>query len=113
MWRKWTTQWPGFPSVETPWVEKVRKFQKDWSSTVTELMRQHKELLDKQYRVGIESLERAFQVTEAKDPEQLRQRSEALCRKSLECMRDAAEAGMREYQEAMNRWLELAMQVSK
>jgi len=38
----------------------------------------------------------------------LRKRAEELCRKSLDMMRETAESGLREFQTATNKWIELA-----
>jgi uncharacterized protein YwqG len=113
MMRQWSTSWPGagmgmsMATPQTAWLEKMREFQKQWSQTVSDLMRKHREVLDNQYRSAIESLEEAFRVGQARDPEQFRQRTEELCRRSLECLRETSEAQMKEFQEATAKWMEM------
>jgi len=108
LFRQWGTRWPGFPSSQNDWLERIQKFQQEWAETVTDLAKKHRQALDDQYRVGLESLEEAFHVAESTDPMEYRKRCEQLCRKSLECLKESAELQMRESQEAMNKWLQLA-----
>ena len=105
--RQWTTLWPGLPTPQTVWVEKVRDFQKQWGNTVSDLARQHRETFDRQYQAALESLEEALRVGESSNPEEFRQRTEQLCRKTLDCMREVSEAQMKEFQDAMSKWSEL------
>lgn len=109
LFRKWGASWPGFPHQENAWVDRVHKFQKEWSKTFTELANKHRKLLDDQYRIAIDSLKEAFRVAEAKNPEDYRARCEDLCRKSLDLLREAGELQIRETQEALNRWVALAV----
>jgi len=109
LFRQWGTQWPGFPQPQNIWLERVQKFQKEWSKTATESMNKHRKVLDDQYRMVIDSLRDAFHVAESIDPLEYRQRCEELCRKSLECMRETTEVQMHETQEALNKWLALAV----
>jgi hypothetical protein len=87
----------------------VQQFQKDWSKTYTELMNKHRKMLDDQYRIAIDGLKEAFRVVESSDPQEYRDRCENLCRKSVELMREAGELQMKETQEALNRWVALAV----
>jgi hypothetical protein len=107
--RQWGAQWPGFPQQENAWMDRVQKFQKDWSKTFTELMNKHRKLLDDQYRTAIDALKEGFRVAESADPQEYRQRCEELCRKSLELIRETGELQVKETQEALNRWVALAV----
>ena len=107
MFRQWTSLWPGMPSPQSIWVDKVRDFQKQWSDTVSDLARKHRDVLDREYQAALESLDEALRVTESKNPEELRKRTEQLCRKTLDCVREISEAQMGEFQEAMRKWSEL------
>lgn len=106
--RKWNASWPSFPQPQSVWIERVQKFQKAWSKTVKELLGKHREALDEHYRLAIDSLEEAFRVAQSSDPEEYGKRCEALCRKSLEALREAGELQAKELQEALNQWTELA-----
>lgn len=105
--RQWSTLWPGMPAPQTMWLDKLRDFQRQWANVVSDLARKHRETFDRQYQVALESLEEALRVTEASNPEEYRKRSEQLCRKTLDCMREVSEAQMKEFQNAMNKWSEL------
>jgi hypothetical protein len=105
--RQWTTLWPGLPSPQSVWIDKVRDFQKQWGNTVSELARQHRDTFDRQYQAALESLEEALRVGESSNPEEFRKRTEQLCRKTLDCMREVSEAQMKEFQDAMSKWSEL------
>src|SRR5262249_36793480 len=110
MLRNWTTQWPqmfgaqgfGFPVFGSSpsgsalpggaWLEQMSAFQKKWGETVTEMLNKHRETLDAQYRAGIHTIEEAFKVGEAKDPQQFRRLTEELWRQSFECLKTVAES---------------------
>lgn len=111
--RHWGAMWPGLPTPQAAWMEKVRDFQHQWVSTISDLARKHRDTLDRQYQVALESLEDALRVTEASNPEEFRARTEQLFRKTFECVRDITEAQMNEFQEAVNKLGELTSKVGK
>src|SRR6478735_7076854 len=96
LFRQWGANWPGFPKPQTAWVEQVQKFQKGWAKTVKELLSKHREVLDEQYGLALESMEEAFKVAQSSDPEEYAKRCESLCRKSLEVMREVGELQAKE-----------------
>ena len=124
MLRNWTQQWPQMFGVPTPGpasteqaqaarkgaasTEQAQATQKKWSETITDMLNKHRETLDSQYRAGIRTIEDAFRVGEAKDPEQLRKLTEELWRQSFDCLKTAVESQMREFQAAMEKWAEVA-----
>jgi hypothetical protein len=103
LFRQWGAKWPGLPTTDNAWLERLQKFQKDWSKTLTELMNKHRKMLDDEYRVAIDGVKEAFRVAESADPQEYRERCEGLCRKSVEIMREVGELQMKESQEALNR----------
>ncbi len=108
MFRKWTSGWPGFPQPQSAWLERIQKFQKEWGKTVKEVLTRHREVLDEQYSLAMESLEEAFKVAQSSDPQEWAKRCEKLCRKSLDVMREVSETQAKELQDALSRWAELA-----
>jgi hypothetical protein len=108
LFKQWTNLWPGFPSPKNEWLDKVREFQRDWADSVSKLAHKHREVLDKQYDATVESLEEALRLGDASNPEEFRQRTEQLCRKTLDCMREISKTQMEEFQEAVTNWSELA-----
>ncbi|EMI15564.1 hypothetical protein RMSM_07509 [Rhodopirellula maiorica SM1] len=97
----------GFPGADTAWNSKTQNVQQEWANTVTDLMQKHRAMLDQQYRAGIKSLEEAFRVAESENPEQLRERCESLCRSALDLMKETSETQMQQFQEAMNKWIQV------
>lgn len=108
MFRQWGANWPGFPQPQSAWVERAQKFQKEWAKTVKDLLAKHRETLDEQYRLAIDSLDEAFRALQSSDPQEYAKRCETLCRKSLEALREAGEAQVKETQDALNKWVALA-----
>ena len=112
--QQWTALWPGFPglpSVQSVWTDKMLEFQRQWSNTVSDLAHKHRNTVDRQYQAALESLDEALRVGESSTPEEYRKRTDQFCRKALDYMREASEAQMKEYQEAMNKLSELVTKV--
>jgi hypothetical protein len=117
MLRSWGQQWPGNFNLGVPlppnpgaWPEQFHKAQRQVAETITDMLNKHRETLDAQYRAGIRSIEEAFRVGEAKDPEQFRKLAEELWRHSYECLKTLAESQMRDVQALMQKWCDLAAQ---
>src|SRR5262245_16167606 len=106
MYKEWARLWPGLAQSTVDWNANFQKSQKEWATRITGAMRKHLELVDQQYRAGIEPLEDAFQVAAAKDPEEFRERDEALWRKALNRVKETSETQMRQFQKSMNKWIE-------
>ena len=115
--QQWTALWPGMPgmqglpSAQSVWMDKLLEFQRQWSNSVSDLAHKHRNTVDRQYQAALESLDEALRVGEASTPDEYRRRTEQFCRKALECMREASEAQMKEYHEAMNKLSELVSKV--
>lgn len=107
LFHQWSSLWPGLPLPQSTWTDKVKDAQHQWVRTITELARQHRDTFDKQYQATLASLEEALKLTEATTPEEFRQQTEQICRKTLDCMREVSEAQMHEFQEAMKKWSDL------
>ena len=126
MLRNWTMQWPqmfgaqmfglpltgsSIPAAAMPgaaWLEQLSAAQKKWADTVTEMLNKHRETLDAQYKAGIRTIEDAFKVGEAKDPQQFRRLTEELWKQSFECLKTVVESQMRDVQAAMQKFYEVA-----
>jgi hypothetical protein len=112
LFRQWGANWPGFPQPQNAWVERAQKFQKEWAKTVRELLSKHREILDEQYQLAVDSLDEAFRVAQSSDPQDFAKKCEALCKKSLEVLREAGELQVKETQEALNKWIGLAVKAA-
>jgi hypothetical protein len=82
--------------------------QKRWLEYASDTMNKQRALLDSLYRSGIEVIEHAFRVTEAKSPEDYRRLMEELWRKLSDSFKAQSEAQLREFQDATSKWLEKA-----
>ena len=90
------------------WLGQLSDAQKKWGETVTDMLNKHRESLDAQYKAGIRTIEEAFKVGEAKDPQQFRRLTEELWKHSFECLKTVAEAQTRDVQAAMEKLYEVA-----
>lgn len=115
LFQQWTKQWgqaapgsiPGAEVLGARWFDQFDAFRRKFSTTVSDVLNKHRETLDTQYRAGIRTIEDAFRVGEAKDPEQYRKLVEELWRQSFECLKTVVEAQMRDLQAASEKWLEV------
>jgi DNA anti-recombination protein RmuC len=112
MLRKWTALWPGFPKTPTNGADKVQQFQKEWPQVMAELTRKYIETWEQHYKAGVEALEEAFHLPEAKDPEELRQKLTDLWHKSFESLRQLAEAQIRNFQGVVDKCTETVKKTS-
>src|SRR5208282_2750767 len=104
--RKWTALWPGIPKIPPEGVERFQQFQKEWPRAMAELTRKYVEVWERQCKAGLETLEEAFQLPGAKDPEELRQKLTQMWRKSFESLKELAEAQVRNFQVTVERFVE-------
>jgi hypothetical protein len=88
-------------------VDAARAAQKRLGETVTDLLTKHRETLDAQYRAGIRTIEDAFKVGDARDPEQFRRLTEALWRQSFDCLKNVAESQARDTQAALEKMFDV------
>jgi len=101
-------QAPGVTAV----TEQVHSFQKQVATTVTDLLKKHRETLDAQYAAGIRTIEEAFRVGEAKDPQQFLRLTEEFWKHSFECLKSMAEDQMKGLQTATQKWLDTVSKVT-
>jgi hypothetical protein len=85
-----------------------RSVQRRWSDVTLELLDKHREALDSMYRSGIEMVERTFHLSDARSPEELRQKAEELWRKLVDLSREQSESQFREAQRWAERSFEMA-----
>jgi hypothetical protein len=107
LFRKWLALWPGVPTGSLPGVEQARQFQKKWAEVVGEVFERQRKAIEAQFRAGLDSLEKAFHVGEARNVEELRTRMIELWQKCFEALRQVSELQVREFQAALEKWAEL------
>ena len=95
LFKRWISLWPGVPASPAPAGEQVLQFQRKWGEIVGELVGKQRESLEAQFSAGLRNIEEAFRVAEAKDPEELRNKTVELWKKIFDSLRQASEAQLR------------------
>jgi hypothetical protein len=107
MFKKWAAFWPNVPVPPPVWGEQVQKFQKQWAELYEETARKRRETLEAQFKVGLKSIEDAFNLAHAKDPEELRAKTIELWQNVFEALRQAYESQVHDFQAVISRWTEM------
>jgi hypothetical protein len=107
MFRKWFSLWPGMPMATAYSAEKYQEFQRKWAAAVNEMFKKRREAVEVQFKAGLENIEKAFALGEAKTPEELRARTLELWKKCFESIRQGYDFQMQDYQTAFEKWCEL------
>jgi hypothetical protein len=107
MFKKWLALWPGVPVSVPNFGEPFRQFPKKWAESVGELLKRQREVMETQFKAGLEGIEKAFRLGEAKTVEELRARTLELWQKCFETLKKTYEAQLIEFQAAMDKWAEL------
>ena len=107
LFKKWVSLWPGTPPTPPAWAPQFEQFQKKWGEVVNELMTRQKEAVEFQFKAGMENIEKAFHVGEAKTTEELRARTVELWKKCFEGFQKTYEAQLKDFEAAMKKWAEL------
>jgi hypothetical protein len=107
MFKKAVSLWTGIPAAGPPGVEKVRQFQKKWAEFVGEMLKRQRQMTEAQFKAGLESIEKAFHLGEAKSIEEVRARTLELWQKVFESLKQAYETQIVEVQGALEKWTEL------
>lgn len=104
---QWTSLLPGMPTPQNAWINQVQGLRKQWVQTISDLARKQRDVVERQYQAALESLDAALNISDASTPEEFRRRSEQLCRKTLDCVREMTETQIRGVQEAATKWTDL------
>jgi hypothetical protein len=113
MYRHWMNGWP----VKSPEVSKVvergaikdqiHNYQRKWSQTLAEIMEKNREILNQQYKCGIDAIASAFHVTQARTPEQYWRSTQEFWRRSFDTYKTSVEAQSKYVEGLAETWLEL------
>jgi hypothetical protein len=99
MFKQWTRLFSGTPmdggSQAADW---GRTSQKRWVELGVEILNRHRETLDATYKTGIQIIEQAFHVSEAKSPDDYRRMVEDLWRKLFDLQKSSSESQFRDFQ---------------
>jgi hypothetical protein len=107
MFKKWVSLCPVAPPSPAVWGEQVQKFQKKWAEVVEEMLKRQRDVLETQCNAGLVNLESSFKLAEAKDPEEVRAKTVELWKKTFECLNQALDAQMQNFQMGLTKWTEL------
>ena len=106
MFKQWVQHWQAapFPTAGSPvdWSDA----QKRWLDATKETLTKQRELLESSYTSGIQVIEQAFRLSEAKSPEDYRRLMEDLWRKLSDTFKAQTETQFREVQAASQKWVE-------
>jgi hypothetical protein len=106
MFKKWVSLWPVGPPLP-PVGEPFVKSQKKWAEFVGDLVKKQRETLESQFSAGLKTIEEAFALVGATNPEELRARTVELWQKSFECLRQLYDAQVRDFQGVVAKWTEM------
>ena len=112
MFKTWINLWPGIPAASPSWGEQVQQFQKKWSEALGEMLKRQREVTGAQFKAGLQNIEKAFQIGEAKTPEELRARSIELWKKCFDDLRQVYETQLRGFEMATEKWAELTLKAA-
>jgi hypothetical protein len=111
MFKNWVALWPGIAGVPV-WGDQVRQFQNKWAESVTDLLKRQHRVIETQFKAGLQSIEKAFHLGEAKTVEEIRGQTVELWQKCFEALKQAYEAELREFQVVLEKWTELMTKVA-
>jgi predicted solute-binding protein len=103
MFRQWSHLWP-LPVPQSIWIERIRALHRQWANMISDLARKHCEVMERQYQAFLD-------VSTASTPEEFRRRTEELCRKTVDCMREVSHAQLREFQDIVGKLTELTTKI--
>jgi hypothetical protein len=108
MLKKWFSLWPGIPTPQRPWgPEQIQRFQKQWGEVVQEAIKRQHDLAQTQFKAGMQTIEKTFQIGEVKTPEELRARTIELWRRCFESLQRAYETQAHAFLTGMEKWVEM------
>lgn len=107
MFKKWVGLWPGM-NLPSPLGEaQIKTFQEKWAETVKDLLARQRSAAEVQFKAGLENIEKAFRLGEAKSAEELQTRTMDLWRKCFQTIQEAYEHQIRDCQSALEKWLQM------
>lgn len=96
LFKHWAQQWMATPPSVGASTEWARNFQKRWIELTLDSLNKHRESLEAAYRSGIQLIEQAFRVSEAKSSEDYRKIAEDLWKKLFDTFKAQSETQLRE-----------------
>jgi hypothetical protein len=107
--KRWFSLGPGKVAPPNGAAEQIGKVKEEWSAFTAELVKKQRGALESQFSAGLEIVEEAVHLAEAKDPEELRVKTIELWQKAFDCQRQLYEGQMRDVQDVVPKWTDLVM----
>jgi hypothetical protein len=76
------------------------------------MLKRQREVTGAQFKAGLQNIEKAFQIGEAKTPEELRAKSLELWKKCFDDLRQVYETQLRGFEMATEKWAELTLKAA-
>jgi hypothetical protein len=101
MMKQWVQQWPSASlSAAGSAIERNSAFHKRWVESATGTLTRQRELLDTACRAGIQFIDQAARLTDARSPDDFRKLLEELWRTVFQTMKEQSEAQFMEMKNA-------------
>jgi hypothetical protein len=101
-------QWLSTPSnTNGAVIDRMQAFQKRWIELTVDSLNGHRESLNSMYKSGIQMIEQAYRLAEAKSPDEYGRRVEDLWRKMFQVVKDQSETQRRDLQKGVENCLEM------
>jgi hypothetical protein len=104
---KWMGLWLGVPGVPVGEPGPTPRAQTKLAEFAAELVKKQRETLAALFDAGLQNIEEAFHLPEAKDPEELRAKTIELWQRSFDCLLKTYEAQVHDFQAAVGKWTEM------
>jgi hypothetical protein len=110
--QKWFSLGPGKVAPPNGPAEQIGKIKKEWSAFTAELVKKQRGALESQFSAGLEIVEEAVHLAEAKDPEELWAKTIELWQKAFNCQRWLYESQVRDVlrlQDVVPKWIDVVI----
>lgn len=99
--KQWVQQWPSASlSAAGSAIERNSEFHKRWVESATGTLTRQRELLDTACKTGVQFIEQAARLSDARSPDDFRKLVEELWRKVFQNLKDQSEAQFAELKTA-------------
>jgi hypothetical protein len=105
MYKKFTNLWPGVPTPGAS-AEETKKLQKKWAAFVSDVLKRQEEYINTQFKAGLSNIEKAFEIGEVKNFEELRAKTLELWQQCFESLKEAYEGQIHDCQKALGKWFD-------
>lgn len=105
LFKQWLQQYtPAPPLAQNAPADWVNSLYRRWSDALGETLGRQRELLDSSCRTGLQIFEQGLRVSEIRSADDYRRLVDETWRKLSDTFKDQAEAHLREFQRASEKW---------